>query len=71
MNDNPDVLRDIMLGYHILAAASAVLGPHGAGIGDGLGALLALAGALRGHHRPAGSLTATSAASAVLSTVLH
>ena len=70
MNDERDILRDILDGYH-LCAVLGLTSPHAAAISDGLGAVLALFGLTYGRHRPAATLTATSAASAVLSALLH
>ena len=71
MDADTDVLRDIRTAYHALAAASALLGPHAATVGDGLGAVLALAGAVQGHRRPALTLTASSCVSWLASNLIH
>jgi hypothetical protein len=70
MTHDTDVLRDITDGWH-LRAALGLTSPTAAGITDSLGALLALTALTFGHRRPATTLTATSAASAIAAVLIH
>lgn len=65
-----DVLRDVADGWH-LCAALGLTGPTAAHITDGSGALLATVALLAGHRRPALTLSATSCATWLASTLIH
>lgn len=65
-----DVLRDITDGWH-LCAALGLTSPTAAHITDGTGALIATAALLAGHRRPAATLSATSCATWIASTLIH
>lgn len=70
MSPDNDVLRDIADGWH-LCAALGLANPTAAHITDGSGALIAAVALLAGHRRPAITLSATSCATWLASTLIH
>lgn len=63
-------LRDIADGWHLCVVAG-LASPAAATISDSLAGLLALLAVFHGHRRPAVTLTATTCASLLASTLIH
>lgn len=70
MSSDSDVLRDVADAWH-LCAALGLTNPAAAHVADGSGALVAAVALLAGHRRPAVTLSATSCATWLASTLIH
>ena len=63
-------LRDVADGWH-LCALLGLAAPTATAVADAIGALLAVAALAAGHTRPAATLTATTAATAIAATLIR
>lgn len=70
MEPNVFELRDLVDGWNFCAAVG-LTNPDAAAVTDSVGVLIAAVALLAGHRRPAATLSATSCAAWLASTLIH